>query len=328
MLGFWGTLERPITALAPMENVTDTVFRRFVAACGGPTVFFTEFTNMDWLFSKRRDTVIHRLEFTEVERPLVAQIWGLDPENYYRGAQLIREMGFDGIDINMGCPAPKLRHKATCSGLIDQPQRASELIRATQEGAGDLPVSVKTRLGVRERKTESWATFLLEHNIAALTMHVRTAKDMSNVPADWSEMHTIVAIRDALQLDTLILGNGDVTSLTEIHEKTEEYKVDGVMVGRGIFQDPYLFHPERSLKELDAEQRVALMLEHTHLFLDVWGDTKDFNIMKKFFKVYMSDFEGALPLREALMKQSCIEGVLDTLQEHGMSVSPHTTRGL
>lgn len=302
-----------------MENVTDTVFRRFINECGRPDVFFTEFTNVDWLFTNQRKRAIHRLIYTEPERPLVAQVWGLEPENYYRGARLIADLGFDGIDINMGCPAAKIRRKRTCAGLINDPPRASELIKATQEGAGELPVTVKTRLGVDERVTESWTAFLLEHDLPVLTMHARIAKDMSNVPADWEEMHKVVAIRDQMNVDTLIIGNGDVMSFSEIQEKAETYKVDGVMVGRGIFHDPFLFHPERDLTQMSPSERVTLLMKHTRMFHEKWGGKKDFDVLKKFYKIYASGFDGALALRELLMRQRSLEEVVVLLKEQGFA---------
>ena len=204
MNGFWDNLTRPITALAPMEDVTDTVFRRIVVRCGPPDVFFTEFTNADGLCSRGRDAVIHRLRFTEEERPIVAQIWGNNPEHYRTVCSQIRDMGFDGIDINMGCPVRKIVKTGACSALIDNPPLAREIIIATMEGAGETPVSIKTRMGFTKRRTEEWSSFLLDLKPAVLTMHGRIAKDMSDVPADWQEIGKVVRIRDATGSNTLI----------------------------------------------------------------------------------------------------------------------------
>ncbi len=323
MSHFWNRLPRPIKALAPMENVTDTVFRRLIAACGAPDVFFTEFTNVDWMFTnkKLRARSVHRLEYSESERPLVVQVWGSQPENYFKAAQEMQERGFDGIDINMGCPAPKIRRKLSCSGLIRDPSLAGEIIQATKEGAGPLPVSVKTRLGLDMVITEEWCGFLLEQDLDVLIVHGRIASEMSKYPADWDELGKVVRLRDQLSPRTLVLGNGDVQSLVEIEEKYEEFGVDGVMVGRGIFQDPYLFHPVHRLDRLNAKDKMELLWAHTSLFQQVWGDQKDFNILKKFYKIFTTDFEGHLELREALMKQKDPEGVWDVLRGYHYEVT-------
>ena len=212
MKSFWNNLPRPFTVLAPMEDVTDTVFRRIVARNGKPDVFFTEFVNVDGMCSPGREAVVHRLKHTEEERPLVAQVWGLKPENFARAAADIRSMGFDGIDINMGCPVRKIVKTGACSALIDNPPLAGEIIIATMEGAGATPVSIKTRMGFTKRRTEEWSSFLLDLKPAVLTMHARIAKDMSDVPADWQEIGKVVRIRDSMGSNTLIVGNGDVES--------------------------------------------------------------------------------------------------------------------
>lgn len=323
MTHFWNKLSRPFKALAPMENVTDTVFRRLIGACGAPDVFFTEFTNVDWMFTnaKLRKKSIHRLDYTEVERPLVVQVWGSNPENYYKGAQEMVERGFDGIDINMGCPAPKIRKKLSCSGLIRNPALAGEIVQATKEGAGDLPVSVKTRLGFDKVVTEEWCGFLLEQNIDVLIVHGRIASEMSRFPANWDELAKVVKMRDAINPNTLIVGNGDVQSLEEVTKKHETYGVDGVMVGRGIFHDPFLFHPTHQLQQLSANDKMQMLWTHTLLFREVWGDCKDFNILKKFYKIYTSGLEGDLDLRGELMKQTSPEGVWDVLKQHKFELS-------
>jgi len=296
-----------------MEDVTDTVFRRIVASCGRPDVFFTEFTNTDGMCSEGRDAVIHRLQFTEGERPIVAQIWGNNPEHYLRAARDLREMGFDGIDINMGCPVRKIVKNGSCSGLIENRPLAQELVLAAKEGAGDLPVSVKTRLGFRRIETEEWAAFLLSLDPAVLTMHGRIAKELSEFPAKWEEIGKVVRLRNELGSSTLILGNGDVMSLREIDEKVGTYGVDGVMVGRGIFQNIFLFNPVRAEIEVEPADRIELLREHIALYRRTWGGDKNFEIMKKFVKVYISSFTGAAKLRGLLMEASSYEEIDEIL---------------
>jgi tRNA-dihydrouridine synthase len=313
MSNFWTTLRKPIKALAPMEDVTDTVFRRIVGSCGRPDVFFTEFTNTDGMCSEGRDAVIHRLQFTEGERPIVAQIWGNNPDHYLRAARDLREMGFDGIDINMGCPVRKIVKNGSCSGLIENRPLAQELVLAAKEGAGDLPVSVKTRLGFRRIETEEWASFLLSLKPAVLTMHGRIAKELSEFPAKWDEIGKVVRLRNGLGSSTLILGNGDVMSLREIDEKVSAYGVDGVMVGRGIFQNIFLFNPDRADADVEPAERIELLKEHMMLYRHTWGSDKNFEIMKKFVKVYISSFTGAAKLRGLLMDASGYEEIDEIL---------------
>jgi tRNA-dihydrouridine synthase len=316
---FWSTLSKPIKVLAPMENVTDTVFRQFVGRCAPPDVYFTEFTNVDWLCGSRklREQSMHRLEFSQTERPLVAQLWGSEPENFYKVSLRLQGMGLDGIDINMGCPAPKIRRKLSCSGLIRDPSLASEIIRATQEGAGSLPVSVKTRLGLERFQTEEWCGFLLQHQLDALIVHARIAKDMSRVPARWEELHKVVALRNQIHPATILIGNGDVMSLEELHQKHRQYGVDGVMIGRGIFHDLFFFHPEKHLSSLSAQEKIDLLLAHAQAFVEKWGERKDFDILKKFFKIYTTGWDGALELREKLMTQKNLEGVHQVIAAFG-----------
>lgn len=316
MRGFWHRLSQPIKVLAPMENVTDTVFRSVVVACGRPDVLFTEFTNVDLLFGCQRDKLMTRLQFTEQERPIVAQIWGSEPDNYYRAAQLLREIGVDGIDINMGCAASKIRRKNTCAGLINYPSLAAELIQATREGAKGLPLSVKTRLGFDRIQTEEWLPFLLQQQLDALIIHARIAMEMTRMPADWNQLHTAVSLRDAAGVPTLIIGNGDVNSLDDLYEKHRHYNVNGVMIGRAILRDPFLFHPHTRLSQLSPTQKITLLLQHTRLFVDTWGERKRFDIMKKFFKLYISGFEGDIQLRTTLMQQDNCEGTIKILERH------------
>jgi tRNA-dihydrouridine synthase len=210
MNSVWNTLQKPFFVLAPMEDVTDTVFRRIVGRHGAPDLYVTEFTNTDALTSKGERIAMQRLRFEESERPIIAQIWGIHPKSYYESAKKIATMGFDGIDINMGCPQRDVIKSGACSALIRNHKLTKEIIEATKDGAGDLPLSVKTRIGFSEIQTEDWCRFLLEQNLAALTIHARTVKEQSLVPAHWEEVTKVVALRDKINKQTLIIGNGDV----------------------------------------------------------------------------------------------------------------------
>ena len=302
MKNFWNELEKPIFILAPMEDVTDTVLRQVIARCGKPAVFFTEFTNVEGMFSKGERLVTQRLRYTEVERPLVAQIWGTRPENFCKAAKKLIDMGFDGIDLNMGCPASGVLQRGACSGLINNRPLAKEIIDATKEGAaGYIPVSVKTRLGFRTIDFE-WIQFVLEQQPAVLTVHARTVSEMSKVPAHWDKLKTVVEMRNMMNSATLIIGNGDVKSLSDARQKVLDAGADGAMIGRGIFENPYLFSETITLSDKTPEEKVQLLLDHMRMWIDTWGETKHFPILRKFFKVYANGFPGAQDLRIQLME--------------------------
>ncbi|HET9946908.1 MAG TPA: tRNA-dihydrouridine synthase [Patescibacteria group bacterium] len=305
----WQQLPKPFFVLAPMEDVTDTVFRQIINSCGRPDVSFTEFTNVDGFFSVGRHQVAQRLVFTPGEKPLIAQIWGLTPENYFKAAKKLGEMGFDGIDINMGCPQPAVIKKGACSALINNHTLAAEIIQATKEGSGGLPVSVKTRLGFKTNQREEWIDFLLSQDISALTIHGRTAAQMSAVPANWEEIGNVVEMRNKKEVKTLIIGNGDVMSLSEAKEKVATYGVDGVMIGRGVFHNPWLFNEQVDIETVSLEKRLQLLLSHTKLYVETWKDEKPFQVLKKYFKIYVNGFANASDLRAQLMTTTSLEEV-------------------
>lgn len=314
MSNFWQDLPKPILALAPMEDVTDTVFRQIVASCARPDIFFTEFTSVEGMQSQGRNAVIHRLKFTEVERPIVAQIWGIRPENFYKTARELVAMGFDGIDINMGCPIKDIIKNGACAGLMKNPSLAKEIIMAVREGAGTLPISVKTRIGFKTIKTEEWISHLLTCGIDALTIHGRTAAELSKAPTHWDEIAKAVSIRDSMNVNTVILGNGDVVHAADAIEKCKRYGTDGAMIGRGVFDNPWAFdrvswNVARSPKEL-----LDLMRKHVELFEKTWGKQKHFAILKKFFKIYIRGFDGASELRVRVMNTTSPDEVLRMIQ--------------
>jgi nifR3 family TIM-barrel protein len=310
MKNIWQSLKKPIFILAPMDDVTDTVFRQIVGDLAAPDLYFTEFTSVDGMASEKgREPVSRRLQFSEKERPIIAQIWGNDPEKFYKAAQMVKELGFDGIDINMGCPEKSVIKRGMCSGLINHPQVAAKIIQATKDGAEGLPISVKTRIGFREIQTEEWLGFLLKQDLAALTVHGRTVREMSKVPAHWDEIGKSVKLRDQIAPQTLIIGNGDINSYQDGLDKVRTYGVDGVMIATGIFKNLWIFDPSGKAPELSIEERLNQLLKHSRLFVETWGETKSFAILKKFFKIYISDFEGASDLRTKFMEANNLEDV-------------------
>ncbi|VGO11550.1 putative tRNA-dihydrouridine synthase [Pontiella desulfatans] len=318
-MNFWNSIDRPIIALAPMEDVTDTVLRELLIGLADPGalhVVMTEFVSTDGLVHpKARKRISHRLQVTGEERRLlkeknvkiVAQIWGNTPENYQQVVREITdEMEFDGIDINMGCPVPKVVRRGCCSGLIGNPSLAKEIIQAAQE-ATHLPVSVKTRIGLKSVATEEWIGHVLETKPAALTIHGRTQKQMSDGLADWGEIARAARLRDQLGLELPVIGNGDVLSLEEARAKCAEFKLDGAMIGRGIFHNPWIFMEEQ--RERTKEEKLDLLWKHTELFDRVWGDTKNFHILRHYYSIYSKGFPGAAELRARLMQTGSIADV-------------------
>jgi tRNA-dihydrouridine synthase len=309
-------LPRPFFVLAPMDDVTDTVFRQVVADCARPDLFFTEFVNVDGLQSVGRPRLLKRIQFTDKERPLVAQIWGKSPENFYKTTQELVEMGFAGVDLNMGCPEKTVVKNGCCSGLINNRDLALEIIKATQEGAaGKIPVSVKTRLGFNEVDL-AWPELLLHQNLSMLTMHGRTRKQMSAVPADWDMIGRVRELRDRIAPGTLFVGNGDVESRAEGLALAQKYQLDGIMVGRGIFHDPFVFAPNSPWADFTKQQRLSLYRKHVELFAQTWpNNERRIATLNKFCKVYINGFDGAKELRDQLMHADSAAELLDFLAQ-------------
>ncbi|MDO8492329.1 MAG: tRNA-dihydrouridine synthase [bacterium] len=331
-----GAEKKPIFALAPMADVTDAAFRYIIAkyskyggqeigkygkftphlqASGGPDVMWTEFVSADGLMSPGRGILLNDLKFSEGERPIVAQLFSGNPEKMREASALCARLGFDGIDINMGCPDRSIEKQFAGAGLIKNPKLAKEIIQAAKSGANGLPVSVKTRIGYNKDEIDTWIQALLEEDIAALIVHVRTRKEMSKVVARWGDLSRIVAIRDKMKKETLIIGNGDLKDLNEAREKVQESGADGAMLGRAIFGNPFLFRnknvPSSSERQSlpTTDEKLQIMVEHAKLFEKLLGQTKSFAIMKKHFKSYVSGFDGAKELRTELMEAENAEQV-------------------
>lgn len=309
------SLPRPFFVLAPMDDVTDTVFRQIIAETAAPDLYFTEFVNVDGLQSPGRKNLIRKLQFTDKETPIIAQIWGKNPENYYKTTKELKEMGFSGVDINMGCPVRNVVQSGVCSALIDNRGLAGEIIEAVREAAGgvDFPISVKTRLGTKQIDS-SWPEFLLHYKLNMLTIHGRTVKEMSKVPAHWDEIGKIREMRDALSPSTLLVGNGDVESKTQGLELAKQYKLDGIMVGRGVFHDPYVFAADSPWPDMPKEQKIALYAKHVKLFAETWPDNeRRLPTLNKFCKIYIQGFDGAKEMREQLMSATTSQELLTLL---------------
>ncbi|MCB9806069.1 tRNA-dihydrouridine synthase family protein [Candidatus Nomurabacteria bacterium] len=338
MKNFWQKLNKPIVVIAPMADVTDVAFRTMFAKYGKPDVMWTEFVSADGLVMapdnnpdetglSSKQKLLKDLEFTDAERPIVAQLFGSNVERMEKATRLCQELGFDGIDINMGCPDRSIERQGSGAAMIKNPESARAIIRAAKKGAPNLPISVKTRLGYNQDQLEEWLPELLSENPAVVTIHARTRKEMSKVPARWERIKRAVEIRDEYQKgqpatstchvdlprrqQTLIFGNGDVIDLEDAQKKIDETGCDGVMIGRGIFGNPWRFNRGVNRGDISIEDRLRVMVEHTKLFEKLLPH-KSFNIMKKHYKAYLSGvasaktgvdgFGGAKELRMRLME--------------------------
>lgn len=328
MNNFWQSDSTPHNLLAPMEDVTDTSFRQLVLECSDPgqlDAVFTEFVSVEGLcHEKGRDKVIHRLQVNESERALlkakgvklVAQIWGKRPEKYMEATErFVNEMGFDAVDINMGCPVEKIVRQGCCSALIKTPELAAEIVAAVKS-VSKVPVSVKTRIGWNTPETDRWVRQVMAMEPAAFILHGRTREEQSDGLADWNEIAKAVEIRDELGVKIPVYGNGDVMSLEQSSEYQQKYGVDGVMIGRGIFHNPWLFSKRETAPT--PEEQLALLWRHTYLFDSTWGQSKNFNILKRFYKIYVHGFPHAHQLRQELMEVADAEGVKTILDNLGI----------
>ncbi|MBO2536525.1 tRNA dihydrouridine synthase [Rummeliibacillus suwonensis] len=309
---FWRDLPRPFFVLAPMEDVTDVVFRHVVSKAGRPDVFFTEFTNTDsYCHPEGKNSVRGRLLFTEDEQPIVAHIWGDKPEYFRQMSIGMKELGFKGVDINMGCPVPNVVSRGKGSGLILRPDIAAELIEAAK--AGGLPVSVKTRLGYKDvNEWEDWLTHILKQDIANLSIHLRTRKEMSQVDAHWELIPEIKRLRDRVAPNTLLTINGDIPDHETGLKLVRQYGVDGVMIGRGIFKNPFAF--EKEPKEHSSMEYLDLLRLHLDLHDNYLEELpRPITGLRRFFKIYVKGFPGASMLRNQLMNTKSTDEVRQLL---------------
>lgn len=334
-LGFWGKLKDDLSrrggifCLAPMADVTDCAFREIIAKYSknrenrDKLVFWTEFVSADGLCDKLgRKKLSHMLKFKEIERPIVAQVFGANHDNMKKACQYVASLGFDGIDINMGCPDRSVVSQGGGAGMIKNPENARKIIQAAHAGiasAGSkIPVSVKTRIGFNKEEIDTWIPELLKENISVLTIHLRTSKELSLVPAHWELMKRIVKLRDELSPETLIIGNGDVLDIEDGKKKIAETGCDGVMLGRAMFGNPWIFNPPSSMEPpISLEDKLRALIEHVQIFDKelLKPKHKNFASMKKHFKAYVSGFDGAKELRVKLMEANNAKEVQEIIND-------------
>lgn len=316
---FWNELPKPFFCLAPLEDVSDAAFRRQIARHGRPHAMYTEFTSADGLVladERGQKQLRKKLLYSDIERPIVAQLFTAKPEHMEKAAKLAAELGFDGFDINMGCPVDEVVRQQCGAGVIKEPALARELIQAAKRGF-DGPVSVKTRLGFNTDELETWLPELLAEEPAVVAIHARTRKEMSAVPARWERIKRAVEIRDELYkgepfVKTLIVGNGDVKNLEDARAKASETNCDGVMLGRAIFGNPWLFADRKD--EPSPRERIKALKEHLQLFDELLSGNTNYAVMKKHFKAYISGWDNAKELRVQLMETNSVKDALELLE--------------
>ena len=305
-MSFWNNLPKPFFAMAPMADVTDVAFRALVAKRGKPDIFWTEFVSADGLYHTREiakmsdevNPLMRDLQFTPDQRPIIAQIFSSKPEMIAYATKLVAELGFDGVDINMGCPDRSIEKQGAGAAMIKNPKLAVEIIKVAQS-ASTLPVSVKTRIGYNEEILEEWLSALLSVNPAAITLHLRTRKEMSLVPAGWELMKKAVEIRNNINPNVLLIGNGDVNDLDDAKIKITESGCDGIMFGRAMFGNPWVF-TNRQPETISLQEKLDALIELAHDFEKI-TPPKHFAILKKHIKAFVTGFSGAAELRARLM---------------------------
>lgn len=308
---FWHELPKPFFILAPMEAVTDVVFRHVIKSAATPDIFFTEFTNATGWAHAGDKAIGGRLVKTADESPIVAQLWGAVPEAMEKLATHCAELGYDGIDINMGCPDSSAVQSGGGAGMILNPENASAMIAAAKKSG--LPVSVKTRLGYsRVDEWRDWISHVLRQDIVNFTIHLRTKKEMSKVPAHFELISEIKQLRDEIAPNTLLTINGDIRDYQHGMELVQQYGIDGIMIGRGIFANPFAFEhtpQDHSRKELLDLLRLQLDLHDQYSQLQ----PRKFDPLKRFFKIYVRNFDGASELRDRLMHTTSTDQVREIL---------------
>ncbi len=330
-MNIWQELPKPFLILAPMEGVTDVAFRRVIARAGRPDLFYTEFTNVSSFASEKgRHNALERLEVVESDKPIIAQIWGKNPDHFSELGHALESLGFSGVDLNFGCPDKHVNKAGGGAAMIKTPELAVECYRKVKEST-NLPVSIKTRLGftyVDEYKT--WLPTLLNEHPAALTVHLRTRKEMSKVAAHYELIPEILKLRAEISPETKLIINGDIKNKAEALALYEKYpEIDGFMIGRGVFQNPYCFTDHQPTKD----ELIALLKSH----LGYWEEheatikklNEEYNVksrkrenpssipyepLKHYFKIYINNFPGASDIRAKLMETHSVAEARETLK--------------
>jgi len=350
---FWSKLKKPVIGLAPMDGVTDHPYRHIQKKYGHPDIIYTEFATVEG-FCRGVTVPLRDFIFDKTQRPIIAQIYGKTPQFFRETATVICQLGFDGIDLNMGCPAKSVANGGAGAGLINTPQLAQEIIKATQAGVQDwvnnktandcesitpeiarevekrhqylpqeyqqkrsIPVSVKTRIGFDKPMIDEWLPILLKTNPAAIAIHGRTLRQGYGGKANWEEIGKAVEI--AKNSNTLIIGNGDVSSQAEALKKVNQYGVDGVLIGRASFGNPWVFNKNQN--QVTTQQKIKVAIEHAQLYEITFSQNKKYSFlpMRKHLGWYIKGFDGAKEIRKQLMQTNNSQEVAEILAKHNLA---------
>lgn len=314
-MNIWQELEKPFLILAPMEGVTDLAFRQVISRAGRPDLFYTEFTNVSsYASEKGRHNALERLTITEADKPIIAQIWGKNPDHFSELSHALESLGFAGVDLNFGCPDKHVNKAGGGAAMIKTPELAVDCYRKVK-AATNLPVSIKTRLGftyVDEYKT--WLPTLLNEHPAALTVHLRTRKEMSKVAAHYELIPEILKMRAELSPETKLIINGDIkdrAAALELHARYPE--IDGFMIGRGVFANPFCFTDHVATRD-ELMELLTLHLDLYEAQMNLHG--LPYEPLKHYYKIYISNFPGASDLRARLMETHSVAEAREVLREH------------
>ena len=315
-MNIWESLPRPFLILAPMEGVTDVIFRQVVARAGRPDLFFTEFTNVSsYASEKGRSNALERLEIAPSDSPIIAQIWGKNPEHFAETTRGLSSLGFLGVDLNFGCPDKNVNRTGGGAAMIKTPDLALECLKNVRKNT-NLPVSVKTRLGWSDHQEyREWLSTIIKEHPAALTVHLRTKKEMSKVPAHYELIPEIVKMRNEFSPETKLIINGDIKDKAHALELYKKYpEVDGFMIGRGVFANPYCFTDYTPTRE----DLMGLLYFHLDLYEEYSKKHRvSYEPLKHFYKIYINNFPGASEIRARLMETHSVaeaRAVLETLE--------------
>jgi nifR3 family TIM-barrel protein len=353
-MSFWKSLSLPAISLSPMDGVTDHPFRHIQKKYGNPTVLYTEFTSVEGV-CHGADRLLEDFLYDETQRPIVAQIYGTTPQFFKETTVILCELGFDGIDINMGCPAKNVAHSGAGAALIQTPKLAQQIIAQTKAGVEDflngmrardcehitkriateierrhqllpkkyqenreIPVSVKTRVGFGEKVINEWIPTLMEMEPAAIAVHGRTLKEQYGGSADWEEIAKGVAYTKGT--DTLYFGNGDVQNYEQAIDKVATYGVDGVLIGRGSFGNPFVFWSPEQFEKTTPPSIYQVALEHAELFEQTYAHQERYSFlpMRKHLGWYVKAIPDAAIIRQKLFQTNTVTDIKAVFDEFNL----------
>lgn len=361
----WAQLNYPVILCPPMDGITDSAFRELIADMGGSSALYCEFINVKGLIFQNPKTLFE-LKYTEKQRPIIAQLFGNNPEDFYEASKMVVKMGFDSIDVNMGCPAHKVASKGGGCALMGNTENAAEIVRQTIKGANEaakelnlgheIEVTCKMRLGISDTDTVMHhGLSMIEAGAKCIAIHGRTLKQMYTGEAKWEPIKDFIKIKNERYGNSIkVFGSGDVKSLWEAFIRILNIGVDGVMIGRGSFGNPWVFEKSRvdmmkkyileiesfynkksgnitideiekypnyleiknnlENKEHTFEETSEMAIRHAKLMFQEKGDSGIIQ-MRKHLAWYFHSFDGAKDLRSKLVRVTSVDEIEGIIKE-------------